>query len=58
MRAGLEDFDVTTWTVFFVPPRDIVDKLVEVTHAGKARSNRAHFMWTETQWIETHLPLN
>jgi len=35
-EQGLKDFDVTTWTAFFLPkgaPRPIVDKLNEVTHA-------------------------
>jgi tripartite-type tricarboxylate transporter receptor subunit TctC len=35
-EQGLADYDVTTWTAFFLPkgaPREIVDKLVEVTHA-------------------------
>src|SRR5207247_2634443 len=35
-EQGLTDFDVTTWTAFFLPkgaPRAIVDKLNEVTHA-------------------------
>jgi tripartite-type tricarboxylate transporter receptor subunit TctC len=35
-EQGLTDFDVTTWTAFFLPkgaPRAIVEKLNEVTHA-------------------------
>jgi tripartite-type tricarboxylate transporter receptor subunit TctC len=35
-EQGLKDFDVTTWTAFFLPkgtPKAIVDKLNEVTHA-------------------------
>jgi tripartite-type tricarboxylate transporter receptor subunit TctC len=35
-EQGLKDFDVTTWTAFFLPkgtPRPIVDKLNQVTHA-------------------------
>jgi tripartite-type tricarboxylate transporter receptor subunit TctC len=35
-EQGLKDFDVTTWTAFFLPkgtPRPIIDKLNEVTHA-------------------------
>src|SRR5262249_20847020 len=35
-EQGLADFDVTTWTAFFLPkgaPRAIVDKLNEVAHA-------------------------
>jgi tripartite-type tricarboxylate transporter receptor subunit TctC len=35
-EQGLTDFDVTTWTAFFLPkgaPKEIVDKLNEVTHA-------------------------
>ena len=35
-EQGLTDFDVTTWTAFFLPkgaPKAIVDKLNEVTHA-------------------------
>jgi tripartite-type tricarboxylate transporter receptor subunit TctC len=35
-EQGLTDFDVTTWTAFFLPkgaPREIVNKLNEVTHA-------------------------
>lgn len=35
-EQGLPDFDVTTWTAFFLPkgaPRAIVEKLNEVTHA-------------------------
>ena len=36
-EQGLTGFDVTTWTAFFLPkgaPREIVDKLTEVTHAA------------------------
>jgi tripartite-type tricarboxylate transporter receptor subunit TctC len=36
-EQGLTDFDVTTWTAFFLPkgaPKAIVDKLNEVTHAA------------------------
>jgi len=36
-ELGLADYDVTTWTAFFVPkgtPKEIVDKLTEVTHAA------------------------
>ncbi len=36
-EQGLPDYDVTTWTAFFVPkgtPKPIIDKLVEVTHAA------------------------
>ena len=36
-ELGLADYDVTTWTAFFVPkgtPKEIVDKLNEVTHAA------------------------
>jgi tripartite-type tricarboxylate transporter receptor subunit TctC len=36
-EQGLTDFEVTTWTAFFLPkgaPRPIVDKLNEVTHAA------------------------
>ena len=35
-EQGMADFDVTTWTALFLPkgaPREIVDKLVEVTQA-------------------------
>ena len=35
-EQGLADYEVSTWTAFFLPkgaPRAIVDKLVEVTHA-------------------------
>jgi tripartite-type tricarboxylate transporter receptor subunit TctC len=35
-EQGLKDFDVTTWTAFFLPkgtPKPIIDKLNEVTHA-------------------------
>jgi tripartite-type tricarboxylate transporter receptor subunit TctC len=35
-EQGLPDYGVTTWTAFFLPkgaPKEIVDKLVEVTHA-------------------------
>jgi tripartite-type tricarboxylate transporter receptor subunit TctC len=35
-EQGLTDFDVTTWTAFFLPkgaPKAVVDKLNEVTHA-------------------------
>jgi tripartite-type tricarboxylate transporter receptor subunit TctC len=35
-EQGLTDFDVNTWTAFFLPkgaPREIVNKLNEVTHA-------------------------
>jgi tripartite-type tricarboxylate transporter receptor subunit TctC len=35
-EQGLTDYDVTTWTAFFLPkgaPRAIVDRLNEVTHA-------------------------
>jgi tripartite-type tricarboxylate transporter receptor subunit TctC len=35
-EQGLTDYEVTTWTAFFLPkgaPKEIVDKLVEVTHA-------------------------
>ena len=35
-EQGLTDFDVTTWTAFFLPkgaPRTIVEKLNVVTHA-------------------------
>ena len=35
-EQGLTDYDVTTWTAFFLPkgaPKAIVDKLNEVTHA-------------------------
>jgi len=47
-EQGLTDYDVTTWTAFFLPkgaPREIVDKLVEVTHAAMespAIKNRMH----------------
>lgn len=36
-EMGLADYEVTTWTAFFVPkgtPKEIVDKLTEVTHAA------------------------
>jgi tripartite-type tricarboxylate transporter receptor subunit TctC len=36
-EQGLADYDVTTWTAFFLPkgaPKEVVDKLVEVTHAA------------------------
>ena len=36
-ELGLKDFDVTTWTAFFVPkgtPNEIIAKLNEVTHAA------------------------
>jgi len=36
-EQGLTDYDVTTWTAFFLPkgaPKAIVDKLNEVTHAA------------------------
>ena len=36
-EQGLPDYDVTTWTAFFVPkgtPKAIIDKLNEVTHAA------------------------
>ena len=36
-EQGLTDFDVTTWTAFFLPkgaPKAIVDKLNQVTHAA------------------------
>jgi len=36
-EQGLTDFDVTTWTAFFLPknaPKAVVDKLNEVTHAA------------------------
>jgi tripartite-type tricarboxylate transporter receptor subunit TctC len=36
-EQGLADYEVSTWTAFFLPkgaPREIVDKLVEVTHAA------------------------
>jgi tripartite-type tricarboxylate transporter receptor subunit TctC len=36
-EQGLADFDVTTWTAFFLPkgaPKAIVDKLNEVTHGA------------------------
>jgi tripartite-type tricarboxylate transporter receptor subunit TctC len=35
-EQGLPDYEVTTWTAMFLPkgaPREIVDKLVEVTQA-------------------------
>jgi tripartite-type tricarboxylate transporter receptor subunit TctC len=35
-EQGLADYDVTTWTAFFLPkgaPKEIVDRLNEVTHA-------------------------
>jgi tripartite-type tricarboxylate transporter receptor subunit TctC len=35
-EQGLTDYDVTTWTAFFLPkgaPKEIVDKLNQVTHA-------------------------
>jgi tripartite-type tricarboxylate transporter receptor subunit TctC len=35
-EQGLTDYEVTTWTAFFLPkgaPKEIVDKLVAVTHA-------------------------
>ena len=35
-EQGLKDFDITSWTAFFLPkgtPKEIVDKLNEVTHA-------------------------
>jgi tripartite-type tricarboxylate transporter receptor subunit TctC len=35
-EQGLNGFDVTTWTAFFLPkgaPKPLVDKLNEVTHA-------------------------
>jgi tripartite-type tricarboxylate transporter receptor subunit TctC len=35
-EQGLKDFDITSWTAFFLPkgtPKAIVDKLNEVTHA-------------------------
>jgi tripartite-type tricarboxylate transporter receptor subunit TctC len=34
-ELGLADYDVTTWTAFFVPkgtPKEIIDKLAQVTH--------------------------
>jgi len=36
-EQGVKDYDVTTWTAFFLPkgaPKAIVDKLNEVTHAA------------------------
>lgn len=36
-EQGLKDFDITSWTAFFLPkgtPKAIVDKLNEVTHAA------------------------
>jgi tripartite-type tricarboxylate transporter receptor subunit TctC len=36
-EQGLKDFDITSWTAFFLPkgtPKAIVDKLSEVTHAA------------------------
>jgi tripartite-type tricarboxylate transporter receptor subunit TctC len=36
-EQGLADYEVSTWTAFFLPkgaPREIVDKLVEATHAA------------------------
>jgi len=36
-EQGLTDFDVLTWTAFFLPkgaPRPVVERLVEVTHAA------------------------
>jgi tripartite-type tricarboxylate transporter receptor subunit TctC len=36
-EQGLADYEVTTWTALFLPkgaPKEIVDKLVEVTHAA------------------------
>jgi tripartite-type tricarboxylate transporter receptor subunit TctC len=36
-EQGLTDYAVTTWSAFFLPkgaPKEIVDKLVEVTHAA------------------------
>ena len=36
-EQGLPDYDVTTWTAFFLPkgtPKAIIDKLNEVTHAA------------------------
>ncbi|MEA2928911.1 MAG: hypothetical protein QOG38_1339 [Hyphomicrobiales bacterium] len=36
-EQGLTDYEVTTWTAFFLPkgaPREIVDKLAQVTHAA------------------------
>lgn len=36
-EQGLPDYDVTTWTAFFLPkgtPREIVEKVNEVTHAA------------------------
>lgn len=36
-EQGLADYDVTTWTAFFLPkgaPKEVVDKLAQVTHAA------------------------
>jgi tripartite-type tricarboxylate transporter receptor subunit TctC len=36
-ESGITDYDVVTWTAFFLPkgaPKDIVDKLNDVTHAA------------------------
>jgi tripartite-type tricarboxylate transporter receptor subunit TctC len=36
-EQGMTDYDVTTWTAFFLPkgaPKEVVDKLAEVTHAA------------------------
>jgi len=36
-EQGLPDYDVTTWTAFFLPkgaPKEVVDKLAEATHAA------------------------
>jgi tripartite-type tricarboxylate transporter receptor subunit TctC len=36
-EQGLKDFDITSWTAFFMPkgtPKAIIDKLNEVTHAA------------------------
>jgi tripartite-type tricarboxylate transporter receptor subunit TctC len=36
-EQGLADYEVTTWTAFFLPkgaPKEVVDKLAEVTHAA------------------------
>src|ERR1043166_3919217 len=36
-EQGLSDYDVTTWTAFFLPkgtPKEIVDRLNQVTHAA------------------------
>ena len=36
-EGGVSDYDVTTWTAFFLPKgatKAVVDKLVEVTHAA------------------------